>query len=110
MVEKVILTPTQQAIADNDARIKQQTEFDAAIHGVGTVASEVPENVHALYKWAVKEMGRLHARIDAMMPGDAGQPAETEQPEDPEQPEEEGAPAPIKPAKSAFAKKKESVQ
>ena len=108
MAKEVELTPTQQAIAANDARIKQQTDFDPAKHGVGTVASVVPENVHEMYKWAVKEINKLHARIDSMLPGDAAQPAPPLLPAEPEPPAEEDVPA--TPAKSAFAKKKESIQ
>lgn len=91
MAEKVILTPTQQAIADNDARIKKQAEFDPAIHGVGTVALESPETVHELYQWYVKMFQRINSGVEGQRgpvgpKGDTG-PMGPEGPAGPEGPQ-----------------------
>ena len=59
---EVEMTPTQRAIAENDARLIQQAEFDAKTHGVGTVSQDVPDTVHELFKYVKK----LEARVIAL--------------------------------------------
>jgi hypothetical protein len=44
------LTPTQQAMAENDAREGAKALFDPKVHGVGTVAPVAPANVTEMFK------------------------------------------------------------
>jgi hypothetical protein len=53
------LTPTQQAIAENDARESAKIQFDPKVHGVGTVAPVAPDSVQELFK----RLQSLEARI-----------------------------------------------
>jgi hypothetical protein len=68
MADKVVeLTPTQQAIAENDAREGAKAEFDSKIHGVGTVAPVAPNSVSELFK--------LHQALEAKFDGLEGDAA-----------------------------------
>lgn len=59
MADEKELTPTQQAIAENDARISKQAEFDSAIHGVGTVDPVEPSSVKELFQWTKRMLQGL---------------------------------------------------
>lgn len=61
------LTPTQQAIAENDAREGAKALFDPKIHGVGTVAPVAPSSVSELFK--------LHLALEAKFEGLEGDAA-----------------------------------
>jgi len=60
-------SPAQLAYEAEEARREAQQKYDPKVHGVGTTPVTGPQSVKDLFKWAVGELEKLHARIDSLM-------------------------------------------
>jgi hypothetical protein len=66
MPDEPVLTPAQIEKQKEEERIKNQTQFDPKLHGVGTIPDSVPESLAAFHKEYTAVMNSVLSRLVAL--------------------------------------------